>query len=209
MPDFMDINGLGSDSHLQFLNWTVDSNGAWDYAADTRGYTYGFVTEYDDVDWSARYVLALMPTVANGVDLEWNLRRARGDNFELESRRLPLDHLLPAERKGTIRLLGFVNHANMGNYRVQNSMALLAQRARRERRTRLPSSPTIPSRRPQVRRRPQLRAGVDGKPSALSAASRLERGGRSNESYAYTEADQTFDVLGADLAGKGWGGPRE
>ena len=28
------------------MNWTVDNNGAWDYAADTRGYTYGFVFEY-------------------------------------------------------------------------------------------------------------------------------------------------------------------
>ena len=39
---------LGSDCHLQFMNWTVDNNGAWDYAADTRGYTYGVVAEYDD-----------------------------------------------------------------------------------------------------------------------------------------------------------------
>ena len=23
------------------MNWTVDNNGAYDYAADTRGYTYG------------------------------------------------------------------------------------------------------------------------------------------------------------------------
>jgi len=35
--DWFDINGVGNDSHLQFLNWTVDNNGAYDYAADTRG----------------------------------------------------------------------------------------------------------------------------------------------------------------------------
>src|SRR5262249_8612917 len=39
--DFFDVNSVGSDSHLQFTNWTVDNNGAYDYAADTRGYTYG------------------------------------------------------------------------------------------------------------------------------------------------------------------------
>src|SRR5438067_10840811 len=33
LPDYFDINSIGSDSHLQFMNWTVDSNGAWDYAA--------------------------------------------------------------------------------------------------------------------------------------------------------------------------------
>src|SRR6185436_1224820 len=41
LADFFDVNGPGSDSHLQFTNWTVDNNGAWDYAADTRGYTVG------------------------------------------------------------------------------------------------------------------------------------------------------------------------
>jgi len=42
MADFFDVNAAGSDSHLQFTNWTVDNNGAYDYAADTRGYTYGY-----------------------------------------------------------------------------------------------------------------------------------------------------------------------
>src|SRR5580700_8691236 len=27
MPDFLDVNSYGDDSHLQFLNWTVDNNG--------------------------------------------------------------------------------------------------------------------------------------------------------------------------------------
>ena len=42
--DLFDINPAGTDSHLQFMNWTVDNNGAYDYAADTRGYTYGLVS---------------------------------------------------------------------------------------------------------------------------------------------------------------------
>jgi hypothetical protein len=58
-----------------------------DYAADTCGYTYGLVTEYIDKNWSARYDLALMPPVANGIDLDWNLRRASGQNWEFELRR--------------------------------------------------------------------------------------------------------------------------
>ena len=37
LPDSFDLNSVGSDSHLQFVNWTIDNNGAWDYAADTRG----------------------------------------------------------------------------------------------------------------------------------------------------------------------------
>ena len=39
LADYFDVNAVGSDSHLQFLNWTAVNNGAYDYAADTRGYT--------------------------------------------------------------------------------------------------------------------------------------------------------------------------
>ena len=40
MVDFFDQNSVGSDSHLQFENWAIDDNGSYDYAADTRGYTW-------------------------------------------------------------------------------------------------------------------------------------------------------------------------
>ena len=30
MPDFFDLNSAASDTHLRFMNWTVDNNGAWD-----------------------------------------------------------------------------------------------------------------------------------------------------------------------------------
>ena len=39
LVDFFDLNAVGSDSHLQFTNWAIDNNGAYDYAANTRGYT--------------------------------------------------------------------------------------------------------------------------------------------------------------------------
>jgi len=36
LADFFDLNSYGSDTNFQFMNWTVDNNGAYDYAADTR-----------------------------------------------------------------------------------------------------------------------------------------------------------------------------
>jgi len=84
MADFFDVNAAGSDSHLQFTNWTVDNNGAYDYAADTRGYTYAAIVEYDTPRWSIRVGEALMPTVANGIDMDWHISRARAENLELE-----------------------------------------------------------------------------------------------------------------------------
>src|SRR5580704_9481626 len=69
IPDFFDQNTYGTDSHLQFLNWTVDNDGAYDYAANTRGYTDGAILEYDDHWFSARFGVMLMPKVANGIFL--------------------------------------------------------------------------------------------------------------------------------------------
>jgi hypothetical protein len=112
MPDFMDTNSVGSDTHFQFLNWTIDNNGAWDYAADTRGYTIGGLIEYDDANWSLRFIEALMPKVANGIDLVWQPWNVHAENLEFEER-----HSLIPKRAGAIRLLTYFNHANMGIYR--------------------------------------------------------------------------------------------
>jgi high affinity Mn2+ porin len=112
LPDIFDVNSVGSDSHLQFTNWTIDNNGAWDYAADTRGYTVGGILEYDDRNWSARYGIFAMPTVANGIDLDWAFSRANGQNWEFEWR-----HSFIRGHEGVTRILSYVNHAHMGDYR--------------------------------------------------------------------------------------------
>src|SRR5262249_50703964 len=110
--DLFDINPPGSDSHLQFMNWAVDNDGAFDYAADTRGYTYGAVLEYQGPRIEARYGAMLMPTVANGIDLDFDIFNSRGDELELE-----IKYSLVPDFRGTVRLLGYQNHANMGSYR--------------------------------------------------------------------------------------------
>ncbi len=69
--DFFDLNSAGSDSHLQFMNWSMVNNGAYDYAQD-HGYTYGLVAEYYDGAFAARFGEMLMPTVANGIKLDWD-----------------------------------------------------------------------------------------------------------------------------------------
>ena len=112
LADFFDVNTLGSDSHLQFLNWTVDNNGAYDYAANTRGYTDGAILEYGDHWFTARFAEALMPKVANGLYLDADLARSRAENLELEAR---------GKRVRTAQELcacsRFLNHADMGKLR--------------------------------------------------------------------------------------------
>ena len=97
--------------NFQFMNWTVDNNGAYDYA-DTRGFTFAAMFEYHDRHWAARFAEGLMPKVANGIHLDADLARAHSENMELEIHRA----VIP-KREGILRLLAYVNHANMGSYR--------------------------------------------------------------------------------------------
>src|SRR6202140_771290 len=113
LVDFFDLNTYGTDSNFQFMNWTVDDNGAYDYAADTRGYTYAAMFEYDDRRWAVRFAEALMPKVANGINLDADLGRAHSENVEFE-----LHRSFVPRREAVVRLLGYANHANMGIYSV-------------------------------------------------------------------------------------------
>ncbi len=189
LPDILDLNAVLSDSHQQFMGWTIDNNGAWDYAADTRGYTYGTDIEYQDRNWGLRYVLALMPTVANGITLDWALRRARGQNMELEIRK----GLLPGH-EGTVRLLVYGNNAHMGDYREAVNHYLEG----------LTPTPEITS----VEHFGALKYGVDVN-LKQNITDNLRLGARfgwnegQHESFAYTEDDQTF-TFGGDYAGSAW-----
>jgi high affinity Mn2+ porin len=198
LPDVFDTNGPGSDSHLQFLNWTADNNGAWDYAADTRGYTYAVVAEYDDSAWSLHYAVALMPTVANGVDLDWNLRRARGENYEIDWNHGPLEHWLG--KPGNIRLLGFVNHANMGLYRNADHAALEARAAGFS-----AATPDITAHTPGTT--VKYGTGLNFEQQVGQDWRIFGRFGWNedqHQSFAYTEVGQTFEG-GADVRGTRWG----
>jgi high affinity Mn2+ porin len=110
--DFFDLNSYGSDTNFQFMNWTVDNNGTYDYAADTRGFTFGAMLEYHERPWAVRFAEGLMPKVANGIHLDADLSRAHSENAEFELHGTVLRH-----QEGVIHFLSFVNHANMGSYR--------------------------------------------------------------------------------------------
>jgi len=90
ITDFFDTNAVGSDSHLQFMNWSIDQNGAYDFTADAQGYTWGVVSEYQSPPWGARFAEALETGPQNGGPLVWNLRRANTSNGEFELHRGPV-----------------------------------------------------------------------------------------------------------------------
>jgi high affinity Mn2+ porin len=110
VTDFFDNNRYSHDPRTQFTGWAVMYNGAWDYAADTRGYTWGWVHEFHTRHWSVRYASAAMPKVANGEQFDRRLFRDRSDMFEGEVDFSPRNH------PGAVRLLNYENHADAGNY---------------------------------------------------------------------------------------------
>ena len=197
LPDYFDVNSIGTDSHLQFLNWTADNNGAWDYAADTRGYTYAGIIEYTDHAWTARYALAAMPTVQNGIDLDWAFHRASGQNMEVEYRGSLFGPLLSPQRKGTVRVLSFVNHAHMGLYREANAAFVNGDGATPDVTRHAPLS--------TVKYGFGINLEQELTPS-VRVYSRLGWNEGQHQSFAYTEVDQTL-AFGGDVSGTSWSRP--
>ena len=117
LTDFFDNNRFSHDPRTQFIGWGVMFNGAWDYPADVRGYTWGMVHELNFRHWSLRYGSAAMPRVANGLRFDRRLLRNRGDVVEGEYRYTAKEH------PGTVRVLQYWNHADAGDYGAAIALA--------------------------------------------------------------------------------------
>ena len=193
MPDFFDVNSVGSDTHFQFANWAVDNNGAWDYAADTRGYTVGIVADFEDRNWGVRFAEGLMPKVANGIDLVWRPWQVHAENWEYELRR----GLIP-KKAGVVRLLAYTNYANMGIYRVAVEQFLDHTSPKPE------TVPEITNHPWHITRKYGF--GINLEENLSRNVTAFARWGWDNgktESFAYTEIDSTFDQ-GVGVNGALW-----
>jgi high affinity Mn2+ porin len=178
MVDFFDQNSVGSDTHFQFSNWTVDNNGAYDYAADTRGYTVGLTAEFEDRNWGFRFAEALMPKVANGIDLVWRPWQVHSENFEYELRR----GFIP-KKPGVVRVLAYTNYANMGIYR--DAVTQFEKH--------LVLAPDITDHPRHITRKYGFGINLEQNVARnLTAFGRFGWNNGKTESFAYTEVDQTF-----------------
>lgn len=192
MVDFFDLNSVANDSHTQFMNWTVVNNGAYDYAADTRGYTWGAVIDYEDRLWGIRFAEALVSKRPNGLNLQKNLQDAHSENYELEFRPELID-----KRETTVRLLAFTNFANMGDY--HEAIDLFAQG-----KTPMPEIDDHP-------RQTDLKYGfgINAEQEFTGYLRGFVRAGWNegeHESFNYTEVNETV-AFGGDLRGVLWNRP--
>ena len=112
VKDIFDNNAYANDPRTQFMNWALMANEAWDYPADSLGFTTGLAVELDKPQWSVRYGFFQMPKFSNGTAQDQNYLKAWGMAWELERRYTIKD------RPGAVRLLTFLNRAHMGSYQL-------------------------------------------------------------------------------------------
>ncbi|MBA4852296.1 carbohydrate porin [Emticicia sp. BO119] len=178
LADFFDGNTYSHDPRTQFLNWSLMSNGAYDYAANVRGYTQGIMLEYVNPSYSVRYAAAQVPQEANGAKLDKHLGKALSHQVEIEK---PFGN-------SKIRLSGFFNRANMGNYALAARM----------------QNPDITATRQYSRAKAGLGANFEQKFSDdLGLFARYSFNDGRNETWAFTEIDRSTSV-GIVLNGTKW-----
>ena len=192
--DIFDTNNYANSTRTQFMNWALINNGAYDYAADTRGYSQGVAVEWINPNFALRAGSFQMPKVANGTSLSPDLIHSRGDQMELEL------HPKLIRRKGPFiaRLLAYRNFATMGDYR--QTLAFAQQTG---------ATPDITA----TRRKGRVKYGfgfnfeqplADEGGTAVFGRAGWDDG--RTESFAYTEIDRTV-CLGGQLSGKRWRRP--
>lgn len=190
--DIFDNNAYSHDPRTQFLNWTLMANGAFDYAADARGYSWGIAVERYWDDWAVRAGRFLQPGKPNGPALDTRIFRHYGDQIELEH-----THVIGGQ-PGKLRLLAFRNRATMS--RFQDALNLAAQTG---------GMPDINSVRYGDHTKYGL--GINLEQSLSGNIGLFARAGWADgqtETYAFTEVDRS--ISGGMLAkGTQWGRDRD
>lgn len=191
VEDFFDDNTYSHDPRTQFMAWSLMDNGAWDYPANTRGYTPSAILEFISPKHEIRYALSLLPKNANGNTMDWNLQRSASHNLEYVHR-----HQFK-QLKGAVRVLAFFNTTHMGNYRqsIQSSA--------------IDSIPDITSNRMYGRSKVGFAINAEQDLSSdLGIFFRASWNDGNNETWAFTEIDRSISA-GVVWEGRKWKRPND
>ena len=108
--DFFDKNSYSGDLRRQLFDMAFMTYAPYDFAADTRGYTYAAIAELYFDDFTLRVGRAAPPKQPNGSDLDLHFWQYYGDQIEIEH------HHTLLGQPGAVRVLGFHNRENMGRF---------------------------------------------------------------------------------------------
>jgi high affinity Mn2+ porin len=197
--DVFDNNTYAHDPRSQFMNWGLWEDTAWDYAANTKGYTDGLTLEWNQKYSTLRYGIFRPPENANGGQLDPHWNRAFDQVLEFEQR------YTIASQPGVIRPMFYFNYAHMGDYRnaIDASSTVAASIDAS------PGAPNVISTRSYDH--PKYGLGANFEQSLTSELALFGRAGWNNgqsESFAFTEVDRTVS-LGLSLKGNRWNRPND
>lgn len=185
MADFFDTNAFSHDPRTQFLNWSLMSNPAWDYPANTRGYVFGIYTDYHQPSWDLRFALTMVTNTANGSVWDGKIGKANAQTLEFEKR-----YTFAGNKQGSFRILTFNNNAKMGDYRLA-----IAQN---------PTTPDVVSTRDYGRNK--LGFGINADQFMTRDFGVFAKASYNDgryETWAFTEIDRSIS-FGGVLAGTSW-----
>ena len=186
--DIFDGNSYSHDPRTQFLNWSLMTHGAYDYAADARGYSWGVAVEWYHDEWVIRAARFIQPREPNQQSLDPRIFIHYGDQVEVEHA-----HTLGGQ-PGAVRLLAFRNRATMS--RFDDALALAANTG---------GTPSIDNVR--TGERTKLGVGLNVEQAVSDAVGLFARASWADgktETYAFTEIDRSVSG-GVVIKGTSWG----
>lgn len=187
LSDFFDANIYSHDARTQFMSWGLMANGAWDYPANTRGYTPSAVVELVNGYHELRGAVSLMPKTANGNSMNYHVGSSNSLTLEYTH------HHWLVGRNGKIRVLGFYTTTGMGKY---------AESIRQS-----PEAPDITTTR--MAGRTKYGFAINAEQSVnedIGVFARASWNDGKNETWAFTEIDNSFS-FGMVSKGTKWGRP--
>lgn len=108
--DIFDNNAYAKDPRVQFMNSGFMAPLAYDYAADARGFGYGFALEWYQGEWAYRIGRMTGPKQPNMLPTDYRIGTHYGDQLEIEH-----SHMIYGQ-PGKVRLLGWRNRARIASF---------------------------------------------------------------------------------------------
>lgn len=188
VTDIFDDNAYSHDPRTQFLNWAIMTHGAYDFAADARGYSWGIAGEWYREGWAVRLGRFIQPQEPNGLALDKRFFKYFGDQVEIER-----SHTI-AGQPGRVRLLVFRNRTLMSRFQDATDLGLATG-----------TTPDIDRVRDQAHVKTGLGINLEQAVSAdLGVFARASWADGKTETYAFTEIDRSLSG-GMLLKGSAWG----
>jgi len=186
VTDIFDTNIYAHDPRADFMNWSIIDSGAFDYAADVWGFTYGAAAEWSQDNWTLRAGYFQLSPEPNAKIINVNFSQ-HSLVMEAELRQQWFNH------PGKIKLLAFTNHAKMGSY--QDALALAQTTGG------TPDTALV------------RQAGTDSGfginveqelATDIGAFARISQRGGSKEAYEFSDINQSLSA-GVTMKGQRWG----